>query len=570
MTPGAFELKQATPAIVSQDAVRRLPRLALYLFCMAYVIPGFWFREAWKSVDLTSLGFMLALAQGASDWWHPTLLGQTPELDALLPYWLGAWAIQGLTPWLPAAQAVRVPFMGLAFLSLSATWYAVYALVKSQGAKPVAFAFGGEANHKDYARALADAALLALISSLGLAQPLHEVTPMLAQFTFISVCFAALANLPYHRRWSFAFWGLGLAGLSCSGAPNLAWLLGVLAFIVSLRDAELDHRRQSAFILLAVTLIVAALTPQHMWHWRLAWPPMTLAHWHGQLRLWLWFTWPVWPLTLWTLWRWRHHWLESPQSRHLLIPLSMGTLCALAALVSVPPERVLLLSLPFFSALAALALPTLQRSVSALIDWFTLIFFSGCAFIIWVVWLAMQTGWPPQPAANVARLLPGFVPSFGWSAFGVALLATLTWMGLVKWRTGQHRSAIWKSLVLPAAGAALCWLLLMSLWLPLLDYARSYLPMVLEVEKNVTTHVVCTKDLSLAHITAFKIHSTLEVQRFAPSSAANCEWVITESDHKSQSTAPAGLQIEGYEWIKTIPRPSDDNQEMDLFQKIKP
>jgi hypothetical protein len=46
---------------------------------------------------------------------------------------------------------------------------------------------------------------------------------------------------------------------------------------------------------------------------------------------------------------------------------------------------------------------------SALIDWFTLLFFSGCAFIIWVIWIAMQTGFTQaQPAANVARLAPGF------------------------------------------------------------------------------------------------------------------------------------------------------------------
>ncbi|MCK7494257.1 MAG: hypothetical protein MZW92_25940 [Comamonadaceae bacterium] len=43
----------------------------------------------------------------------------------------------------------------------------------------------------------------------------------------------------------------------------------------------------------------------------------------------------------------------------------------------------------------------------------------------------------------------------------------------MRWRTGRHREALWKSLVLPAGGVALCWLLLMTLWLPLLDYARS-------------------------------------------------------------------------------------------------
>ena len=563
-------MKQPTPAIVSQEAVRRLPRLALYVFCIAYVIPGFWFREAWKSVDLTSLGFMLELAHNKSDWWYPTVQGQTPELDALLPYWLGAWSIQWLTPFVSAAKASRVPFIGMCFIGLSATWYAVYALCKSQYAQPVAFAFGGEANHKDYARALADAALLALISCLGLAQPMHEVTPMLAQFTFVTIAFAALASLPYHTRLSLCVWGLGLVGLSLSGAPSLALMFGLIATLLCFFDTELQSPKQNALALLFMALLIAVLTPSHMWHWRVQWPEMTLAHWHGQLRLWLWFTWPAWPLTLWTLWRWRHHWLAARQSRHLLIPLCFGTLCAISAMLSVPPERVLLLSLPFFAALAAFALPTLQRSVSALIDWFTLIFFSGCAFIIWVVWLAMQTGWPPQPAANVARLLPGFLPSFGLSAFVVALLATFTWIWLVQWRTGQHRSAIWKSLVLPAAGAALCWLLLMSLWLPLLDYARSYAPMVQEVEKSIPSKRLCLKELNVAQITAFKIQSTLEVEAFDTPQNSACEWVIAESDRKGQTTIAPQLKIEGFEWIKTIARPSDDNQEMDLFKKIKP
>ena len=80
-------------------------------------------------------------------------------------------------------------------------------------------------------------------------------------------------------------------------------------------------------------------------------------------------------------------------------------------------DRSLLLGLPALATLAAFALPTLRRSVAALIDWFTLLFFSGCAFIIWVVWVSMQTGVPAKPAANVAKLAPGFEPSFSLLAF---------------------------------------------------------------------------------------------------------------------------------------------------------
>ncbi len=83
-------MNQPTPAIVAQSAVRRLPRLALLLLCVAYVLPGFVGREPWKAADMSAFGYMFEMARGATAWLSPTLLGQPPEFEALLPYWLGA------------------------------------------------------------------------------------------------------------------------------------------------------------------------------------------------------------------------------------------------------------------------------------------------------------------------------------------------------------------------------------------------------------------------------------------------------------------------------------------------
>jgi hypothetical protein len=63
--------------------------------------------------------------------------------------------------WLQPDLAARIPFVALLALTLTATWYAVYFLARSPQAQPVAFAFGGEANPRDYARAMADGGLLA-------------------------------------------------------------------------------------------------------------------------------------------------------------------------------------------------------------------------------------------------------------------------------------------------------------------------------------------------------------------------------------------------------------------------
>lgn len=532
-------MKQPTPAIVAQNAVRRLPRVALWLFGLAYVLPGFFGRGPWKREDLTAFGYMSELASGAADWWQPTLGGLKPEVDALLPYWIGAWAIRLLPAGLTADLAARLPYVALLVIALIASWYATYYLARSPLAQPVAFAFGGEATPVDYARAIADGGLLALIACLGLAQLGHETTPALAQLSFTSLLFYASAALPYRTIGPGLASAIGLLGLTLSGAPSLSVALGTGCVGVYLLERSQTARMIPARIakalgLLAMTAASAALaTVLDLWQWRIALPD-SAAQWQSLGRLFLWFTWPAWPLALWTLWRWRRQWLEAHfGARHIWLPLWFVTVASAATMTTQAADRSLLLALPALAAMAAFALPTLKRSVSALIDWFTLIFFSGCALIIWVVWISMQTGVPAQPAMNVARLAPGFVHSFSLFMFLIAVSASLTWAWLVKWRIGRHRNALWKSLVLPAGGAALCWLLLMTLWLPLLDYARSYAPMVRQVTSLLPPQTACVSTLGLrrSQIAAFQFHGALNLKPFE--TGVQCAWLIADGENRT-------------------------------------
>ncbi|MFZ9138795.1 MAG: hypothetical protein ACO21E_13170, partial [Hylemonella sp.] len=484
-------MNRLNPAIVAQDAVRRLPRLALWLFCLAYLLPGWIGREPWKSLDMGAFGYMQALAQGNSDWLQPRLMGQAPEIDALLPYWLGAWFMQLGPAWIDPALLARLPFLLLSGLTLAGTWYGVYYLARAEQAQPVAFAFGGEASPKDYARTLADAGLLALIACLGLARMSHEITPLLAQLAWVSLVFYGVAVVVAHPGRSLLAFSLGLAGLTLSGAPSLALILGLGSVLLCQLDPAVRQRRVLWGLLLICVLSAALAQVMDVWRWRLVTLPQEAAAWRSLLRLMMWFTWPAWPLALWTVWRWRGHWTTLRWSRHLVIPLWFTAVALVTAVMTGSPDRTLLLALPALAALAAFALPTLERSVKALIDWFTLLFFSGCALIIWIVWLSMQTGWPAQPAANVVRLVPGFTPQFGGVAFAVALLATGVWCWLVRWRVGRHRAALWKSLVLPASGAALCWLLLMTLWLPWLNYGQSYAEVARQINQRLPDTYQC-------------------------------------------------------------------------------
>jgi 4-amino-4-deoxy-L-arabinose transferase-like glycosyltransferase len=557
-------VNQPTPAIVAQDAVRRLPRVALLLFCLAYVVPGFIGREPWKSADITGFGYMLELARGASSWLDPTLLGQQPEFDALLPYWLGAWAMKIAPAWVAPDLAARLPFILLLVVTLAATWYGVYYLARSPQAQPVQFAFGGEASPTDYARAIADGGLLALVACLGLAQFSHETTPSLAQLAFTATAFFGIAAMRYRPAQAWVGLTVGLLGLVLSGAPSMAMLFTSGGVLVVLLDRHPDpaavlHPAIRA-VLVAVAMAIAAgvATWLDIWEWRVSHAiPHEL---RSLVRLLVWFTWPAWPLALWTLWRWR----LQLTSRHVALPLWFVVVSVVTTIVTPSSDRSLLLALPALAALAAFALPTFSRSASALIDWFSLLFFSACAITIWVIWLSLHTGFPAKPAANVARLAPGFVPNFSLTAFVVALLGTLAWAWLVRWRTGRHPQVIWKSLVLPASGTALCWLLLMTLWLPALDYARSYRPLVTNVRKLMDTPG-CAEQLGLsrAQIAAFMYHGQMQLRDAGVE--PKCPWLLVAAP--IQPAAHISIDLKHWREIANVRRPSDKDENVVVYRR---
>jgi 4-amino-4-deoxy-L-arabinose transferase-like glycosyltransferase len=570
----------ANPAIVAQSAVRRLPRWVLLMLCLAYILPGFVGRTPWKADDMEAFGFMLHLAQAygpeAVSWLKPSLLQQHDPNAALLPYWLGAWAIQLAPRGVPLDAAAHLPFMGLLALTLAATWYGVYTLARSPAAQPVSFAFGGEARPADYARAVADGGLLALLACLGLARLSHEATPALAQLSFSAVLFYALANLNRRRLSALCFALIAIIGMTLSGAPALAMVLGAGGALILAMDANKPfslrvRRVDVAWILLICLASAAVATALDLWRWRIAYS--NLLEIKSMTRLLLWFTWPAWPLAIWTMWRWRYQLRHLFANPHLSLPLWFVVVTLFSTYLSGSSDRSLLLALPAMATLAAFALPTLQRSVSAFLDWFTLLFFSAGALIIWTVWLSMHTGIPAQPAINVSRLAPGFSPQFSAIAFSVALIATLAWGSLVKWRAGRHQSVLWKSLALPAGGATLCWLLVMTLWLPLLDFARSYAPLVVKVRSMMgDTQCVHFYGLTRAQGAAFEFHGQLLLKPVAHTQtkqsveASDCPWMIV--DTQSMNSLAKVVDLSSWTQHATVRRPSDNNEDIVLFRKI--
>jgi 4-amino-4-deoxy-L-arabinose transferase-like glycosyltransferase len=546
------------PALVTRDAARPLPRLALLLLCAAYVLPGVFGRDPWKNADLTAFGQMLAMAEARTSWLTPAL-GSVPTDAAHLPHWIGAAFIALTTPWLDPALAVRIPFALLLTATMVALWYGSFALARTEAAQPLPFAFGGEAHTVDYARAIADASILALIATLGLLQLGHETTPELAQLAAVATTQWAIAVAAFHPRRARAGILLALPALACSGAPSVAAALGVAGALICLRSRNVAVRRFGWWVAAATALGCAAALLLDQWAWRLTSPFSGRALLHVA-RQWLWFLWPAWLLALWALWQWRHHLTR----RHLSIPLAVTIIGLVACLVMGGSDRALLLGLPGVAVLAAFALPTLRRSTGSAIDWFSVFLFSLIALAVWLIYVAMQIGVPAKIAANVAKLAPGFKPQFGWLPLLIAIVATAAWLWLVRWRTARHRAAIWRSLVLPAGGVVLAWNLAMTLWLPPLNYARSYRPHVALLKRHIPNGVSCiaAPGLPRALTAALEYHGRWRVDTRSEAGDGECPILVKAGTLANPPLAPAGWQQVALER-----RPTDRDEITGVFRR---
>ena len=141
------------------------------------------------------------------------------------------------------AFAARLPFALLLALALALTWYATYHLARVRGGAAAALRLRRRGQPVDYARAIADGALLALIATLGLLQLGHETTPELVS--------SRGRALPLRAGGGAARRAEGRAGrraavaLAASGAPSIALLLGTVGAVAVRSDA---HATVRAFV----------------------------------------------------------------------------------------------------------------------------------------------------------------------------------------------------------------------------------------------------------------------------------------------------------------------------------
>jgi 4-amino-4-deoxy-L-arabinose transferase-like glycosyltransferase len=503
------------------------------------------------------------------------VFGQALPETGPLPFWMGAAAMRAL-PFLAPDLVMRLVGMAWLGLLLATVWYASLALACRAEIQP-SDPFGASATRTDFGRAIADCSVLLLMATFGLLTRSHETTVDAAQVAWVGVflygCAQALERPLAGGVVAGLAVGMSVATRGVPPALGLAVAGAVLPLIA--RPYRFVAGRYLAAFLITATLASlawlaalgglggeAGVSHRALWFARnvAVFDVPDLSRLGGFGRTLPWFFWPAWPIAAWALWRWRAQRMAPAVALPLATSLSLG----LSALFSAGTLDALLLPMaPPVALLAALGLPTLRRSISSLIDWFSVMTFTFIGAVLWAYWIAFETGWPPRMAASAQRAVPGFQPSLVPLELVLGLLATVAWLGLVYWRISRQPRALWRTVTLSSGGMVLTWCLLMTLWLPAGNFRSTYREVAVQAGAVLPKQYRCVRTLGVdaAQRATFAYFGGLRFD----DTRSDCDWLLVAE----RGTVPARLSTVPGTWQTQWrgQRPADKRERFRLMRR---
>jgi 4-amino-4-deoxy-L-arabinose transferase-like glycosyltransferase len=519
-----------------------LARIPLLLLVAVWLLPGLIGHDPWKSDDAVGIGIAHQFVR-YGDWLLPRLAGEHYAGDGPLFYWIAAAFARLLVGVFALQDAARLAggaciALTLVFLRLAGQAFHDYGRHDSDSR-------GGDR------RGRGTDVMLLFVGCTGLLVHAHETineTALLAGLACAYYGAALVPKRPYAAGIALGC-GLGAAFLATGFAPIVPLLLALLATPIFVPDW-----RGRAAALALVTGLAALLL------WLAVWPALLYARSPELFAAWLyqanlaalahgpdlattaytfqtlaWFAFPAWPIAFWALWLYR----RKPSSPAVSVPL-IALIAGLGIACLARPRGELPL-LPLLLPLALLggqALHDLRRGAANSLAWFGTMTFGLLGSLIWLGYCALQTGVPPRIAANAARLEPGFVSHFAWLPLIAAVVITLAWIALVfrSERSTQRSVTFW------VAGLALFWALTMLLWLPWIDYGKSYRNMVQGLVASLPRHPGCiaSQGLGEAQRAAFDYHADIVTKRIELGAGHDCRLLLIQGNAGLTEPAPIG------------------------------
>jgi 4-amino-4-deoxy-L-arabinose transferase-like glycosyltransferase len=513
-------------------------------------------HDLWKPDESYILGLIYEFTLRDS-WLVPMLSGEPFMEKPPLFFWTAAGFSRYIFPWLPVHAAAR----------LAAAFYIALTFIFAALA---AGQFAARNQAKDFDQAAWLTAIL-VGGTLGIVGNGHHILTDSALFASFALALYAFAIFVKHPVWSGLLlgtaWGMafltkGLLGPGC---------LGLAALILPLVDPA--YRKKTYVLTLSLALISAL-------PWCLIWPYYLWLRSPELFHTWFWVNnlgrflgenglgpsydrgfylkilpWHAFPLIL---------YLPVLLFKRRLAAFSHATPALLLCLVTYIVLSLAKTSMQLYAvpALVAFAVwigaqaPMIPASFERRFGFIALGFMVLSAAFLWWTWAAVYFALPLP--SRMMGYLPGFTDKPNWMEALFALVLT-TVVVLLAWRAphwAKHEGAVrWTSALVLCSG------LLFSLFLPALNYSKSYRPMMTQLSAAMDTKQ-CLASFGLGEHERgnFHYYISMRVQRFEMGHGRDCPQLLIQG-----STMPAN--IDDYVMLKKLTRATDKDEEFSVWRK---
>ena len=520
----------------------------LLVLCAVWLLMGLIGHSPWKPYESHSISTIKTILD-TGNLIAPTSASNSEIINPPLYYLSAAIVAKILNPILPLHDAARIT---------TGLWMIITLLMIGMT--------GRELWGKGFGRQTT----FVFIGSLGLVLSAHTLMPAVSALTGMATSFYALAlakRRPYRASILLAA-GLNVSFLS-TGLQALSIILATCFVLPCLFSA---WRNKSYASVIGLSLLLAS-------PFLLGWPmlchyfyPEALSQWwvlsleqfqnseHFYfLRTLLWYSWPALPLAIWGSWRYRSQLTIKPKFQ-----LSI-TFFIIAWLVIGLGEGKEVFALPLLIPLTAMAggsIETLKRGTAGALTWFGLILFGLMNVLIWLGWFAMLTGSPVKIKARLTFLSGMQQLNFSVIAFTIAAVVTLIWLFAILRSQHTNRSSAtnW------AIGMTAVWTLLMTLWLPMIDSARSYCAVFTNLKHALPTKFACITSSGIGDAQRDLLHyfANVKTQEIETNGSLNCDMYLIQDEKNRAKVEP------GSDWklIWSGKRISERHESFRLFQRI--
>jgi 4-amino-4-deoxy-L-arabinose transferase-like glycosyltransferase len=520
----------------------------LLVLCAIWILFGLTGHAPWKPLESTSITVVKGIIEGGS-LIAPLAAGESTLDSPPLYYLTAAASAQLFSPFLSMHDGARL---------INVIWVTIILLMV------------GMTGRELWVRGVGRHATFIMVGTIGLVMNAHSLNTEIASMASAAAGFYALA-LSKRRPWRAS----GLLGLALGiGFLTDGLVIPIILLSTSVLLALIFRPwRSASFAKVLITAMIIASPIAGSWLALLYFQqPAIFSQWlntsldafklHNHfyfLRILLWYAWPALPLAIWGLWRNRDKLFSKPKFQLIIIFFA----CSLFFLGFSAPSKdiyAMPLLLPLV-ALGAGSVEYLKRGAASALNWFGITLFGMIGFLIWLGWIAMATGHPAKIKERMLFLSGATNADIQWIMLLPAILVTAIWLFTCIRAKQGNRSTVtnW------AVGMTFGWSLLMSLWLPWIDSAKSYEPVFTGIYKVLPPDTSCVNSLGVGQSQRmlFSYYTSINLKSVETTELLDCSFYLIQDERGVARMQPS----DDWKLIWQGKRAADRKESFRLFQR---